>query len=111
MNTLLFCIPLKANSLEKFEDFIKQTSNDKSAEWKDMLTRYDMSCVKVWVKHIEARDYVFVYHEVGPDFAAKIQGWDTSEHPFDQWFNAAIMSVYDTGPVDAAATSLLELFV
>lgn len=76
-----------------------------------MLARYDMACVKIWVKTLNDRDYVFVYHEVGPDFQEKIKDWDNSQHPFDQWFNQQIMSVYDTGPVDAAAKQLLELFV
>lgn len=111
MKAMLFCIPLKTGCVEQFKAFVKQTSEKKAEEWKDMLARYDMSCVKVWIKKLENRDYVFVYHEVGTDFSEKIKDWDNSQHPFDQWFNQQIMAVYDSGPVDAAATQLLELFV
>ncbi len=111
MKTVLFCIPLKRGCLEQFQEFVKQTNEQKPKEWKDMLARYDMSCVKIWIKTLESRDYVFVYHEVGPDFSEKIKNWNDSKHPFDQWFNQQIMAVYESGPVDAAATPLLELFV
>ncbi len=111
MKTVLFCIPLKTGCVKQFQDFVKQTTEQKSEEWKEMLARYDMSCLKIWIKNLEHRDYVFVYHELGPNFSEKIKGWNNSQHPFDQWFNQQIMTVYDTGPVDAAATQLLELFV
>lgn len=111
MKTVLFCIPLKKNCLDKFKNFIKQTSENKSKEWKDMLARYDMSCVKVWYKLIEGKDYVFVYHETGPQFEEKIKGWNDSKHPFDQWFNQQITAVYDSSAVESNATGLFELFV
>lgn len=111
MDTVLFCIPLKTDCAQQFRDFVTETSEQKSEEWKAMLARYDMSCVKVWVKTLEGRDYVFVYHECGPTFSEKIQGWNDSTHPFDQWFNAQITAVYDTGAVDARAEGLLTLYV
>lgn len=76
-----------------------------------MLARYDISCVKIWHKNLDGADYVFVYHETGPHFEEKIQGWNESKHPFDQWFSQQIMAVYATGPVESGATQLLELKV
>ncbi len=111
MKTVLFCIPLKEGCLEQFQNFVKETSEQKAAEWKEMLSRYDMSCVKIWYKDIDGKHYAFVYHECGPNFEEKITGWNDSQHPFDQWFNQQITAVYDVGPVDAGATQLLELFV
>ena len=112
MNTLLFCMPLKEGSLKQYQDFIKKTANEKAAEWKDMLFRYDISCVKVWDRNFEGKDYVFVYHEVGPTFEEKIKNWDNSSHPFDKWFNGQIMAAYDVKNVEAMESphKLLELF-
>jgi len=111
MNTVLFCIPLKENTLQQFKDFVKTTSAEKHKEWQEMLVRYDLKNVKIWNKSIEGKNYVFVYHEHGPLFEEKIKGWNDSPHEFDQWFNQQIMAVYDTGPTESAATSLLELKV
>lgn len=101
MKSILFSIPLKQNCLEQYLNFVEQAEQLKKAEWKEMLSRYDIHCVKIWHKHINDQDYVFVYHEVGPDFEEKLKGWDNSEHPFDQWFNQQIMAVYDIENVDA----------
>jgi len=111
MKTVLFCIPLKMDCLEKFKNIVKQTSEKKADEWKNMLARYDMSCVKIWHKLIDDKDYVFVYHETGPQFEEKIKAWNNSQHPFDNWFNQQIMAVYDSSAVESNATELLELFV
>jgi len=111
MKTVLFCIPLKKGQLDQFQNFVKQTSEQKTDEWKDMLTRYDILCVKVWYKNINDTDYAFVYHEVGPEFDEKIKGWNNSEHSFDKWFNQQIMAVYDASAIEDNATQLLELIV
>lgn len=94
MKTVLFCIPLKKGTLSQYEAFSKEHVK-REKEYKDMLTRYDIHCAKIWHKNINDRDYVFVYHEVGPNFREKMTGWDTSNHPFDQWFRENMMAVYD----------------
>ncbi|MFN7096688.1 MAG: hypothetical protein ACK4PR_03925 [Gammaproteobacteria bacterium] len=100
MPTVLFCIPLKENSLAQYETFAKEhVQQDK--EYREMLTRYDIHSAKVWHQNINNRDYVFVYHEVGPNFTEKMKGWDTSTHPFDKWFRDNMMAVYD---IDSAAS-------
>ena len=94
MKTVLFCISLKTNCLSHYENFAKETIN-RTAEYKAMLERYDIYCAKVWHKNIDHRDYVFVYHEVGPHFREKMKEWETSTHPFDVWFRKNMMAVYD----------------
>lgn len=94
MKTVLFCIPLKQGCLSQYETFAKEHVQ-RAKEYKEMLTRYDIHCAKIWHKNIDDRDYVFVYHEVGPGFREKMKGWDTSEHPFDKWFRESMMAVYD----------------
>lgn len=111
MSSVLFCIPLKKGCLDQFQDFVKQTSAHKADEWKEMLARYDISCVKIWYKQMNGVDVAFVYHETGPDFPEKIKGWNDSQNPFDQWFNQQITAVYDAGATESDATQLLELIV
>lgn len=113
MSSVLFVSALKKDASEAFKQFVKDTAAEKSVDWKDMLARYDMSSVRIWLGQLEGRDYVFVAHDVGDDFAEKIKLWDQSEHPFDQWFNKQIMSVYDSQSVDsmAAPAQLLEMAV
>ena len=94
MKCVLFFIPLKNGSLGQYEAFAKQTVEKKN-DYRDLLKRYDIHCAKVFHKKINDRDYVLVYHEVGPQFEEKMKGWDTSEHPFDKWFRSGMMSVYD----------------
>mgnify|MGYP000420424628 CR=1 FL=1 len=110
-DSVLFCIPLKESRVEPFQQFIADCLKNKSDEWKAMLARYDISSVKVWYKIIDGRDYVFVYHDIGLDFAEKIQGWNDSVHPFDQWFNEQIMSNYATDAASEPATSIVQLYV
>ncbi len=113
MKCALFCIPLKKGCLEQFKEFVKQTHEEKSEEWKEMLSRYDLSSVKVWYKNFNGVDYVFVYHDAGETYEEKLKGWDTSTHPFDIWFNAQIMAVYDVANVEGmeSPAHLLTLFV
>lgn len=113
MNSALFTVPLKPNSLEKFKDIINHTFEHKSDEWRDMLSRYDLSSVKIWCKHFDGVDYAFVYHDAGDAFEEKLKGWDESTHPFDIWFNDQLMSVYDVANIEGmqAPEHLLDLYV
>ncbi|MCF6776224.1 hypothetical protein L3V83_06510 [Thiotrichales bacterium 19X7-9] len=94
MKSVLFCIPLKADTLEQYLTFADETT-ERSSEYSDMLKRYDIHCAKIWHSKLENKDYVFVYHEVGPSFKEKMLDWDNSKHPFDVWFRNNIMAVYD----------------
>lgn len=94
MNSVLFVIPLKAGSLPQYKVFANE-SMARSDEYKDMLLRYDIHSAQTWHKNIDGHDYIFVYHLVGDNFNKKMEGWDTSTHPFDSWFRESIMEVYD----------------
>jgi hypothetical protein len=94
MQTVLFCIPLKKGCLVQYEAFAKEHV-EKAKEYSDMLKRYDIHTAQTWHKNIDNRDYIFVYHKVGPNFQEKMAGWDTSVHPFDRWFREQMMAVYD----------------
>ena len=70
-----------------------------------------MHNVKVWARNIEGKDYCFVYHEVGHVFDEKIQGWTTSTHEFDHWFDEQLSQYYAIGATEAMTESLLKLNV
>ena len=97
--TVLFCIPLKEGCLEQYKAFAKEVL-ERPDEYRDMFNRYDILSAKVWIKRFGDCDYVLVCHDVGPDFEEKMKGWDTSEYPYDQWFNKNIMAVYDVDNVE-----------
>ena len=94
MKTVLFCIPLKKGCADQYKEFA-QESVRRADEYKEMMTRYDIFCAKIWHKKIGDNDYVFVYHEAGPSFEDKMKGWDTSDHSFDTWFREGMMATYD----------------
>ena len=110
-DNILFCLPLQEGRLEAFKEFSEHCQQEKIEQWLDMLARYDMSSVKTWYKMIEGRDYIFVYHDIGPTFPEKIQGWNDSSHPFDQWFNEQLMSLYATDAASDPAEGLAQLYV
>jgi len=99
MKSVLFTIPMKTNALDDYLAFIKEVLQQDD-KYRDMLKRYDIRSAKAWIKRIGDVDYVFVYHDVGPSFEDKIKGWDTSEHPYDKWFNDQIMQAYDVENVE-----------
>ena len=86
MNSVLFCIPLKDDSVEKYTTIINDMAKDAEG-YRDMLKRYDLYSSKVWVNTFGGKDYAMVYHQVGPNFAEKLATWETSVHPYDQQLN------------------------
>ena len=76
-----------------------------------MLERYDITRTQIWLQHDEKnkRDYVLVYHEIGPIFAEKIQTWDDSEHSYDIWFRKNIMAAFDIA--DATEMNKLDQLI
>lgn len=110
-SNILFCIPLKKGKLDEFKQFVKLTTHEKISDYKAMLLRYDIHATKIWHKIILNETYVFVYHEIGSNFDEKIKHWTDSQHPFDQWFNQKLMSIYAEGAVEGPATQLLDFIV
>lgn len=94
MKKVLFCVPIKDGCVEQYKAFARETV-ERSEEYHAMLQRYDMHCARIWHKQFNGKDYVLVYHEVGPEFEERMKSWDTSEHPFDKWFRESMMAVYD----------------
>ena len=99
MNSILFCMTLKKNCLAQYKECIKEALL-RQKEWGEMLKRYDLHSVSAWHHNINDKEYVFVQHNAGPQYAEKLKGWETSEHPFDIWFRHKIMAVLDIDNID-----------
>ena len=104
MKSVMFRCPIKPGKLAEFKAFIEQCKA-RSEEWLDMLKRYDMHGVKIWLDKHEGKDFAYVSHTVGDQFKQKIAQWHHSKHHFDSWFREALMDLYDM----ADSEEMLEL--
>ncbi len=111
MKSVLFCNPLKQNTLLEFKKFVELTQATRREEWQDMLKRYDIKSVSIWYKTVDNVDHVYVHHFVGDEFSSKIQHWHASQHEFDLWFDQQLATFYAAGPIASEATLLLDMKV
>ncbi len=103
MPSVLFTIPMKQGKLEDYLAFAKETEL-RAKEYSAMLQRYDIHSTKIWQSKIGNTDYIFVYHDVGPDFQEKMKSWGISDHSFDKWFRESINNFYDIQSSDKFET-------
>ncbi len=104
MKSILLRCPIKSGKVEAFRAFIAECLN-RADEYKEMLNRYDMHSVKIWLGKHGGKDYAYVFHHVGDQFQQKMQTWQHSKHHFDSWFREALMDLYDM----ADSEEMLEL--
>lgn len=100
MTTTLFVMPLKKGKKANYKDFINELLTSKKEEYKDLLVRYDLNTLKMWIHTLDGKDYAMFIHEMGSDAAKRLEGWSSSTHPFDQWFNQQLMDCYDIKNID-----------
>lgn len=105
IKSIAFQYALKPGAKEAFQLILKEAVEDKEA-YQDFLLRYDIYSSKVWLSAIGGVDYVFFYHDVGPDFDKKSQAFSSSEHAFDRWLRCSLESVYDTQSIVVDGYSL-----
>lgn len=105
MKSVLFRCPIKPGKLEAYRNFIAECLQ-RADEYKEMLHRYDMHSVKIWLGKHQGKDFAYVFHHVGEQFLQKMQAWQHSDHHFDSWFREALMDIYDI--VDAEGMLELE---
>lgn len=94
MQNILLCLSIKHDRLDQFKSFSEQIIKQKD-EYRQMLKRCDILSTRIWQKKINDVNYVFIYHDVGPDFAEKTKSFGESTHPFDKWMQAQIMDIYN----------------
>ena len=95
MQTLLFTLPLKHGTLEKYQQFINEVTGPKKREYSAMLIRYGLKTAKIWHHKIANQDYVFVLHDAEDDALERLKSWSSSTHPFDRWFDEQLFNCYD----------------
>ncbi len=103
--SIVFQYALKPKTRETFQSILDEAVKDKEA-YRSFLLRYDIYTSKVWLNALRGVDYVFFYHDVGPDFDEKSQLFPDSNHPFDRWLRHSLESVYDTKSIVVEGYSL-----
>lgn len=102
-------MPIKQGKTATYKAFIKECLGSKKNEYKDLLLRYSLNTLQMWLHTIDGKDYVLFTHDMSDDAAKKLEGWENSKHPFDQWFNKQLKDCYDVK--DASDYSSQPIFV
>lgn len=95
MRTTLFAMPLKKDKTEDYKAFLKKCLGEHKDAYADLLSRYGLNSVKIWVHTLDGKDYAMFIHEMDSDAAKRLEGWSASKHPFDQWFDKHLRDCYD----------------
>ncbi|MDF1795308.1 MAG: hypothetical protein P1U63_02095 [Coxiellaceae bacterium] len=95
MNPTLFIRVIKAGKTEDVKKFISECTTTKQNEYKDLLLRYGLNNVRFWFQAINNTDYMLFTHDIDDDAMEKLAGWETSTHPFDQWFQQGLADCFD----------------
>jgi hypothetical protein len=95
MPTVLFTIPLKKGKTDDYKAFLNECLGSKRKEYADLLMRYDLNTLKMWIHTLDGKGYAIFTHEMGDNAAKRLEGWSSSTHPFDQWFNQHLIDCYD----------------
>ena len=103
MPTTLFIMPIKADKTEAYKTFINDCVTTKRKEYQDLLLRYDLNDIKMWIHTLGDKDYAIFTHEMGDNATERLATWSSSTHPFDQWFNQQLTDCYATDNADNLA--------
>ena len=95
MTTTLFVMPLKKGKTDAYKAFLNECLSSKQEDYKDLLLRYDLNTVKIWINTVNGRDYAIFIHDMGKDAVRLLEGWAKSSHPFDQWFDRNLRDCYE----------------
>jgi uncharacterized protein DUF6176 len=95
MPTVLFVMPLKKGKTENYKAFLNECLGARRNEYEDLLRRYGLNIVKIWIHTLNDRNYAMFIHEMDEDAAKRLEGWSSSTHPFDQWFDKHLRDCYD----------------
>ncbi len=92
--TTLFTMPLKDGKKDDYKAFLAECMGPRKSDYQDLLKRYGLNSVKIWLHTLEGKDYAMFIHEMDENAAKLLEGWSTSTHPFDQWFNKHLKDCY-----------------
>jgi hypothetical protein len=97
MPMTLFVMPIKKDKTEIYKAFIKECLETKSMEYKDLLQRYNLNTMRMWIHTLNDIDYAMFVHDMGDDAEKLLAGWPNQNHPFDRWFSQHLNDCYDLG--------------
>ncbi len=95
MSNVLFCMPIKSGKMASFKAFINECLEEKREEYKDLLLRYNLNTLQMWIHTVGSQDYAMFTHDMGDEAQELLKGWGSSKHPFDHWFNVQLEDCYD----------------
>jgi hypothetical protein len=95
MSTTLFTMPIKKGNTDAYKAFIKECLGVRKNEYKDLLRRYNLNTMKMWIHTLNGIDYAMFIHEMGDDAEKRLKSWPSSNHSFDQWFAQHLNDCYD----------------
>lgn len=94
MPTTLFVMPIKPGKKAAYLAFLKTCLEGRRDEYRDLLKRYGLNTVNIWVHSIDGKDYAIFTHDMDEDAGDRLANWP-GEHPFDQWFDKHLKECYD----------------
>jgi len=95
MPITLFAMPLKKGKTENYKAFLKECLGPRRKEYEELLQRYGLNTVKIWIHTLDGKDYALFIHEMDEDAGKRLEGWAKSTNPFDQWFDKNLRDCYD----------------
>lgn len=91
----LFVMPLKPQKVETYKNFIQECMGPKGEEYKDLLRRYGLNNVRLWIHELEGKHYAMFIHEMDEGANELLAKWPDPHQPFDQWFDKKLRECYD----------------
>lgn len=94
MQTILAVIPLKPGKLQAFKAFTAEITGPRKVEYADLLKRFGLKNAKVFYYPMDGKEFIGVLHDGEPDAIQRLKKFETSPHPFDQWFVSQLADLY-----------------
>jgi hypothetical protein len=109
MSAALFIMPLKKGKTATYKAFLRECMGPRRKDYEDLLLRYGLNDISIWVSTIDGRDYAVFTHEMNDNAAKLLESWSTSSHSFDQWFDKHLRDCYEVA--DVTKTSIKTDFL
>lgn len=107
MSATLFTTLIKKGKTQAYIDFIRECMGPRKKEYEDLLARYHLNTIKIWVSTLGGRDYAIFTHDMDDDAPKFLENWSGSTHPFDQWFDKNLSDCYEVEDVTKSSTQFL----
>ncbi len=110
LQTICDVIPLKAGKLEAYTKFVGEFTGPRKKEYSEMLARYGLRTVDVFLHQINGVDFVMVVHQADLDAREKLRNFTSSNHPMEKWFVEHLTNFHYFEPLNGKPQSSEKLF-